>query len=354
MTNMLKTKSMYILTAVLMMLLLMSTMTSAQTSSKRNIQQAARIDICFLLDSTGSMADEIGVVKEKIWEIVNDILLGDPRPDVRFSIVMYRDRGDEYVVKTIPFTRDVDSIHSDLMQIQATGGGDKREDVNKGFHTAIHELDWDNTSGVSRMIFLIGDAGPHMEYSQTVPYGQTAKIATKKGIQVFSIGCSGIDQREITEFTEIANLTGGQFEFLTYKMDIEQDGERKTLLITGDDASIAEPDMLTDSEWRKGGVGLKEEGKVRETKKSEKFYYKDKSTGEEREAGASELTNAYATQSMENNLDTVIRRQIQIQAEMQGAKYDDSELKVKVTETITVEKKKPWYVRMADWFSNLF
>ncbi len=354
MTSIVKTKQLYILAAIFTMFVFMSTMASAQTSSMMNPQKAARIDVCFLLDSTGSMADEIDVVKEKIWEIVNDILLGDPKPDVRFSIVTYRDRGDEYVVKTVPFSRDVDRIHADLMQIRATGGGDKREDVNKGFRTAVNDLEWDNRNGVARMIFLIGDAGPHMEYSQTVPYDKTAKIATNKGIQVYSIGCSGINQSEIREFTEIASLTGGQFEFLTYKMDIEQDGERKTLLITGDDASIAEPDMLTESEWRKGGTGLKEEGKVRGAKKSEKIYYKDAVTGEDKEAGVSEMTSSYATQSMENNLDTVIRRQIQIQAEMQGAKYDDSELSIKIKETTVIKKRKPWYVRVADWFSGLF
>lgn len=354
MTSIAKTKSLYIFTAIFTMFVFMSTMASAQTSSKMNPQKAARIDVCFLLDSTGSMSDEIDVVKTKIWEIVNDILLGDPKPDVRFSIVTYRDRGDEYVVKAIPFTRDVDRVHADLMQIRATGGGDKREDVNKGFRTAVNDLEWDNANGVARMVFLIGDAGPHMDYEQTVPYDKTAKIATDNGIQVFSIGCSGIDQNEISEFTAIATLTGGEFEFLTYKMDIEQDGERKTLLITGDDASIAEPDMLTESEWRKGGAGLMREGKVRGTKKSEKIHYKDEVTGEDKEAGVSEMTNSYATESMENNLDTVIRRQIQIQAEMQGAKYDDSAMTVKIKETTVIKKRKPWYVRVADWFNGFF
>ena len=318
-----------------------------------NPQKAARIDVCFLLDSTGSMSDEITVVKQKIWEIVNEILLGEPRPDVRFSIVTYRDRGDEYVVKKFHFTRDIDRLHSDLMQIVATGGGDKREDVNEAFRTAVHNLRWDMSKGVARMIFLIGDAGPQY-YSQSVRYQDTAKVASKKNIQVFSIGCSGIDHNEIFEFKQISSLTGGVFEFLTYKMDVEQDGMKKTLMITGDDASIAEPGALDEREWRRGAEELKSAGKARKAKEHERIVIIDKYSGEKREVDADEMGGSYNTQSMENNLDTVIRRQIQVQAEMQGAYYANPELKVKITETKKVKSDDPWYVELWQSLIEIF
>ncbi|MBU1022956.1 hypothetical protein KKB99_01600, partial [bacterium] len=222
------------------------------------------------------------------------------------------------------------------------------------FTIAVNDLDWDQLNGVARMIFLIGDAGPHMDYTQTIRYHDTAQNATRKGIQVFSIGCSGIDQNEVSEFTEMANLTGGSFEFLTYKMDIEQDGETKTLLITGDKASIAEPEALGEKEWRRGAEELKSKGKVRSADKKESFSYKDSASGEEIEADADDLTNAHSTQTMENNLDLVIQRQIQIQAEMQGAKYEKSELNVGVKEKTEVKKRNPWYVNVVNWFKSLF
>lgn len=349
------------LVVAVVMFALMATNVSAQGSDMYNPQKVARIDACFLLDSTGSMADEIQVVKDKIWEIVNEILLGDPRPDVRLSIVTYRDRGDVYVVNTIPFTTNVDQLHNDLMNIQADAGGDKREDVNEGFRIAVNELDWDKSPGISRMIFLIGDAGPHMDYEQTVAYTETAKVATEKGIQVFSIGCSGIDTNEVDEFTQIAKLTGGQFEFLTYKMDVQQGGESKTLLITGDSAAMAPSASLEDSEWKRGSGELSKKGKVSEARVSEKVTYKDES-GAERELEVGSLTNSGATSQMENNLDSVIKKQIQIQAEMQGAKYDNSELKgenskVKgevIAKNSQKKKRDPWYVATWNWITSLF
>jgi uncharacterized protein YegL len=349
------------LIVAVVMFTLIATNVSAQGTDQYNPQKAARIDACFLLDSTGSMSDEIQVVKDKIWEIVNEILLGDPKPDVRLSIVTYRDRGDVYVVNKIPFTKNVDQLHSDLMNIQADGGADKREDVNEGFRVAVNELEWDNSPGISRMVFLIGDAGPHMDYEQTVKYTETAKVATEKGIQVFLIGCSGIDTNEVDEFTQIAKLTGGQFEFLTYKMDVQQGGESKTLLITGEGAAMAPSASLEDSEWKRGSGELASKGKVSRAEVSDRVTFKDES-GVERELEVGSLTNSAATEQMENNLDSVIRKQIQIGAEKQGAKYENSELKgdkPKVNGEVIAKnaektKRDSWYVATWNWILSLF
>ncbi|HEY4771014.1 MAG TPA: VWA domain-containing protein, partial [Myxococcales bacterium] len=66
-----------------------------------------RIDVAFALDTTGSMGDEIDVVKEKIVDIARNVSAGQPRPDVRFGIVAFRDRGDAYVTKAFPFSREI-------------------------------------------------------------------------------------------------------------------------------------------------------------------------------------------------------------------------------------------------------
>jgi hypothetical protein len=344
------------LSMVLLILTVGQSYSNPARASKFNPQKAARIDVCFLIDSTGSMSDEIDVVKQKIWDIANQIMLGNPRPDVRFAIVTYRDHGDVYLTKLYPLTRNIDEVYSNLMQIVADGGGDKREDVNEAFRRSVYELNWDRSAGVARMIFLIGDAGPHMDYQQTVCYLDTARNAAKRGIQVYSIGCSGIDSSEIYEFTDMARITGGTFEYLTYKMDVYQEGMKKTLMITGDDASITESGSLSDSEWRKGAGEMKSAGKARIALKEEKVVVYDESSGEEREVSAGEMGGSYNTQFMENNLDTVIRRQIQVQAEMQGARYDNPELKVKITETTskkpgtTKKVKKVWVVEFFEAF----
>ena len=71
----------------------------AGTSLPAQQEPLPRIDVVFLLDATGSMGDEIAVIKEKMREMISAIALGEPSPDVRFGIVAYRDRGDEYVTR---------------------------------------------------------------------------------------------------------------------------------------------------------------------------------------------------------------------------------------------------------------
>ncbi len=67
-------------------------------------QPQAQLDVLFLIDATGSMADEINQLKENIRAISARIDDMPSQPDVRFGMVTYRDRGDEYVTQVTDFT----------------------------------------------------------------------------------------------------------------------------------------------------------------------------------------------------------------------------------------------------------
>jgi Mg-chelatase subunit ChlD len=176
-----------------------------------------KIDVLFLIDSTGSMSDEIHVVKVKIEEIIYEVRNGTPKPDVRYAIVTYRDRGDAYITKSFDFTEDLDEIKTFLYDIYAQGGGDGPESVNEGLHVAINDCDWGGKDHV-KMIFLIGDAPPHMDYEDDFDYREEIKIAKQKQIKVHTIGCSGITSYTNGEsiFKEIAEKTGGTYQELIY------------------------------------------------------------------------------------------------------------------------------------------
>ncbi|WP_434423448.1 hypothetical protein [Nannocystis pusilla] len=62
-----------------------------------------RIDVVFVLDTTGSMSGLIEGAKQKIWAIANRLASGEPRPDLRIGLVAYRDLGDDYVTKRFDF-----------------------------------------------------------------------------------------------------------------------------------------------------------------------------------------------------------------------------------------------------------
>ena len=49
-----------------------------------------KIDVCFVLDTTGSMSGLIEGAKQKIWSIANEITSAKPTPDIRIGLIGYR------------------------------------------------------------------------------------------------------------------------------------------------------------------------------------------------------------------------------------------------------------------------
>jgi von Willebrand factor type A domain-containing protein len=221
-----------------------------------------RIDVAFALDTTGSMGDEIDVVKEKIVEIARNISAGQPRPDVRFGIVAYRDRGDAYVAKAFPFSREIADVERTLRSLAAEGGGDEPEAVAEGLHAAVHELQWDFAKGTARMIFLVGDAGPQ-QYRDGRDWRKVASEAREKGITISVIACSGLSSGGERVFEKIAKMADGQMMHLTYtRVARAADGRRYSVLNEGGKTWVADRE-LSDSDWKKGGEALVKEGKVK-------------------------------------------------------------------------------------------
>jgi hypothetical protein len=151
-----------------------------------------KIEVAFVLDTTGSMGQLIGGAKQKIWTIARQIAAGKPAPAVKLSLVGYRDRGEEYVTKMFDMTDDLDAVYGNLMAFQAARGGDTPESVNQALHEAITKVAWSKDTTTLRMIFLVGDAPPHMDYPDDVKYPETVQLAKAAGIIINTIQCGDI------------------------------------------------------------------------------------------------------------------------------------------------------------------
>ena len=266
-----------------------------------------RIDVVFAIDATGSMGDEIEVVKSKVSKMMTDIQSGNPKPDVRFGLVAYRDHGDAYVTKVYPLTSAVETIQTSLAQIEAGGGGDTPEAVAEGLNSAVHEMNWDGDANTTRMIFLIGDAGPHYRDDFRKPVQE----ARAKGIKINTWGCSGLQDSGQQEFTDIALLGGGQFQFLTYQQEVvRQDGSKARLVFQGKETY----EVKTEAKWAEGADALAEKRHV-----DSGLVSAPGASG-----GASYRSAVYAPASsakMENNLDTVLVNQVKEEARKKGVSY---------------------------------
>lgn len=258
-----------------------------------------RIDVAFVLDTTGSMGDEIDVVKDRIVEIARNISAGRPRPDVRFGIVAYRDRGDAYVTRTFQFSREIAEVQKTLRSLSAEGGGDEPEAVAEALHAAVHELQWDFARSTARMAFLIGDAGPQ-QYRDGKDWRKVSSEAAEKGITISVIACSGLSPAGERVFEKIAKIGDGQMMHLTYtRVARAADGRKYSVLSEGSKTWVADRE-LTDSEWKKGGEELAKEGKVKP---------------------AAAPPPSTAGMPMKNNLDAEIAGRVRAKAEELGVNY---------------------------------
>ena len=179
------------------------------------------LDLLFILDTTGSMGEEIQRLRTTIELINLNLSSLSSRPRIRFGLVLYRDRGDDYVTQTVPFTEDLDDFQSSLDSVEAFGGGDDPEDLQAALQEAMR-LSW-NREGV-RLAFVITDAAPHLDYGQSYTYADAAHEARAQGIKVFGVGTGGLDLAGEIVLRQVAQYTAAKYIFLTYGEEGESEG----------------------------------------------------------------------------------------------------------------------------------
>jgi Mg-chelatase subunit ChlD len=182
-----------------------------EKKAKKNAKKEREtIEVCFVLDTTGSMGGLIEGAKRKVWSIANEILSSKPVPNLRIGLIGYRDRKDAYVTQVHDLSEDIDDVYAKLMKFQAQGGGDTPESVNQALHEAVTKIKWNDDRKVLKLIFLVGDAPPHMDYQDDVKYPAVCKQAAKKDLIVNTVQCGSMASTTPI-WKEIAKLAEGDY-----------------------------------------------------------------------------------------------------------------------------------------------
>jgi Mg-chelatase subunit ChlD len=171
------------------------------------------VDIGFLVDATGSMGDEMTFLQSEIKDIVRRVRGTEPDLDIRLSVVFYRDRGDEFITKSLPFTRSADEAVRFISGTSADGGGDFPEDMNAGLEAMMRQS-W-SRDAVPQMLFVLADAPPHQYPGEDYTYHEAIADAAASGIAIFPVAASGVDKPTEFLFRAMAVQTGGKYVFLT-------------------------------------------------------------------------------------------------------------------------------------------
>jgi hypothetical protein len=215
-----------------------------------------RIEVVFALDTTGSMSGLIEGAKRKIWSIANQMASAQPTPEIRMGLVAYRDRGDAFVTRRHDLSADLDAFHATLQQYHADGGGDGPESVNQALHEAVQQMSWTRGQAVYKVVFLVGDAPPHMDYQDDVPYAKTVALARQHGIVINTVQC-GDWQDTTAVWQEIASSGSGRF------VAIRQDGGMLALATPHDEELARLNRELADTAVAYGGAS--ERAEIEET-----------------------------------------------------------------------------------------
>ncbi|HKQ69844.1 MAG TPA: vWA domain-containing protein [Polyangiaceae bacterium] len=170
------------------------------------------LDISFVIDTTGSMGDEIRYLQGEFLAISKTVAMKYPNAAPRWSLVLYRDVGDQYVVRPFDFTADPTVFQSELAAQSAGGGGDFPEAPEQGL-AAMEALAWRAEPNAAKVAFWVADA-PHHD-TNAVAFAATLDKIRTKGVHVYPVASSGID--EFTELTmrTVAQYTLGRYLFLT-------------------------------------------------------------------------------------------------------------------------------------------
>lgn len=189
------------------------------------------LDLCFVVDTTGSMGDDIDNAKENMAEILAH--LKEKTENYRVALVDYRDFARSsysvdypYDIK-LHFTQDNEAILSKINGLTLGSGGDTPETVYSALMAAIKMLSW--REDAKKVIIILGDAPPHdpepntgYTYDHVLAALYHADInidydnsddrvmgeAEDSAINVFSIS-SDADTGAVEFFEKLAHGTGG-------------------------------------------------------------------------------------------------------------------------------------------------
>lgn len=173
---------------------------------------AAKLDLALVLDTTGSMGDELEYLKTEMDALLARLHRKHGSLEVRWALIVYRDEGDDYVARVHEFTDDFEAFRSSLERQSAGGGGDFPEAVHSAF-SAAQQLRWRDAAVASRVLLHLGDAPPHRE--QTLDALRAADRLRIQGTTIYPIAASGVDADAEFTMRSMAMFSGGQFVFLT-------------------------------------------------------------------------------------------------------------------------------------------
>lgn len=180
-----------------------------EKSTKSNL-----IELMFVIDTTGSMRDELEFLQSEIDDVIDKLYEEIPTADIQLALLFYKDDTDDYVTRYFDFSSDIEGQMLRLNAQSASGGGDFPEAVDVALSEAVSKQ-WSSQNS-TKLIFHVLDAPPHTTVEADMyRYSDAVKSAAEQGIRIIPIASSGIDKETEYLLRTSAIYTGGTYLYLT-------------------------------------------------------------------------------------------------------------------------------------------
>lgn len=199
---------------------------TAHAAAAESLVAHETLDISLVIDTTGSMGDEIAYLQAEFAGISSDIAAAYPNAAQRWSFITYRDVGDDYVADPHDFETDPEAFRVALAQQHAGGGGDFPEAPDQAF-AAVPQLKWRTGGNTARLVFWVADAPHHVENAPMM--AEALRDVQQLGVHVYPVASSGVDELTELSMRTSAMMTGGRYLFLTNDSGIGGDHKEPTI-----------------------------------------------------------------------------------------------------------------------------
>jgi len=173
--------------------------------------QPAPLDVVWVIDVSGSTGGILTVIRDKFWELQNEMARLKPVANYRFTIVMMGrpsfKKDNNYINVISDLTTDIDRVAYPFFQLRdITAPGNYF--LGYGLEAAVNGLSWSKDPRALKVMFVSGNGRPSAGPGVT----KAVKKAKEMGIIIHSLYFEVYDnQKEKAEWKEMAEATGGKY-----------------------------------------------------------------------------------------------------------------------------------------------
>ena len=194
--------------------------TQTQVPPKREIRGAKgtdKVNVVFLIDTTGSMDTYINGVKDRAIEFSN--ILAGKGAMYKLGLIGFGDLGEKEKPSVYNFTDDVSKFQKQVKNIPRTYGGDIPESSLDALETGIELLNSHRDDGAARNIFiLITDAPPHIPTASGRSVEGVCELLASRAVTTYVVARK--DRESIDAYDPLTKPNGKYYDLNDKFFDI--------------------------------------------------------------------------------------------------------------------------------------